>query len=69
MSAPIDPTTTSAWARLGQLKTALQPDLRGWFAADPGRAERMTLTAGDLRVDLSKNLVTDDVLAGARRAR
>ena len=64
MSAPIDPTTTSAWARLGQLKTALQPDLRGWFAADPGRAERMTLTAGDLRVDLSKNLVTDDVLAG-----
>ena len=63
MSAPIDPTTTSAWARLGELKAGLQPDLRGWFAADPGRAERMTFTAGDLRVDLSKNLVTDDVLA------
>ena len=63
MSAPIDPTTTSAWARLGELKTGLQPDLRGWFAADPGRAERMTLPAGDLRVDLSKSLVTDDVLA------
>ncbi|MGV1008931.1 MAG: glucose-6-phosphate isomerase [Dermatophilaceae bacterium] len=63
MSAPIDPTTTTAWARLGELTTGLQPDLRGWFAADPGRAERMTLTAGDLRVDLSKNLVTDEILA------
>ncbi len=63
MTAPIDPTTTPAWARLAELAAALSPDLRGWFAADPGRAERLTHTAGDLLVDLSKNLVTDDVLA------
>jgi len=63
MSAPIDPTTTAAWARLGELKAALEPDLRGWFGSDPGRAERLTFNAGELRVDLSKNLITDDVLA------
>nr|WP_242679861.1 glucose-6-phosphate isomerase [Nocardioides sp. IC4_145] len=39
------------------------PDLRAWFDQDPGRVERLTRTAGDLRVDLSKSLVDDDVLA------
>ncbi|HEX2705930.1 MAG TPA: hypothetical protein VHM65_09240, partial [Candidatus Lustribacter sp.] len=63
MTAPLDPTTTSAWARLAELRDALEPDLRGWFAQDPGRAQRLTLTAGDLYVDLSKNLVTDDIVA------
>ncbi len=63
MRTPVDPTTTSAWAELTRHKDALAPDLRGWFAADPGRAQRMTLTAADLHVDLSKNLITDDVLA------
>ena len=64
MSAPVDPTTTPAWEKLTQLAADLQPDLRGWFAADPGRAERFSLTAADLYVDLSKNLVDD---AGPRR--
>ncbi|HEY3340069.1 MAG TPA: glucose-6-phosphate isomerase [Propionicimonas sp.] len=63
MSAPVDPTTTPAWEKLTQLASDLRPDLRGWFAADPGRAERFSLTAGDLYVDLSKNLVDDAVLA------
>ncbi|NCT91077.1 glucose-6-phosphate isomerase [Cellulomonas sp. APG4] len=62
MEAPIDPTTTSAWAALGRHREALEPDLRGWFAADPARAERLTRTVGDLHVDLSKNLVTDETL-------
>ncbi len=61
--APVDPTTTTAWGRLTQIKTELEPDLRGWFAQDPDRAQRFSFTAGDLFVDLSKNLVTDDVLA------
>ena len=61
--APIDPTTTSAWRDLAAHHAAFTPDLRGAFAADPGRAERMTRTVGDLRVDLSKNLVTDETLA------
>lgn len=63
MSAPVDPTTTPAWAKLSQLAADLNPDLRGWFAEDPGRAQRFSLSAGELFVDLSKNLITDEVLA------
>ena len=63
MNAPIDATTTNAWATLQGLHDALTPDLRAWFANDPGRAERFSLTAGDLFVDLSKNLITDEVVA------
>ncbi len=61
-TAPIDATATSAWAALTAHKAALVPDLRGWFAADPGRAERLTRTVGDLHVDLSKNLATDETI-------
>ena len=63
MSSPIDPTTTAAWAALSDHESTLRPDLRGWFATDPGRAERLTFGVGDLTVDLSKNLVTDTTLA------
>ena len=48
MSQPVDPTTTPAWARLSALYESLEPDLRGWFAADPSQAEIVHLTAGDL---------------------
>lgn len=61
--APVDPTGTSAWARLASLAEGFSPDLREWFDRDPGRTERLTFTAGDLLVDLSKSLVDDDVLA------
>ncbi|WP_405371796.1 MULTISPECIES: glucose-6-phosphate isomerase [unclassified Microbacterium] len=66
-TAPIDATTTSAWAELESLKTGFTPDLRGWFAADPGRVERLSLTLADLHVDLSKNLVTDEIVAALVR--
>ncbi len=62
-SAPVDPTTTTAWGRLTEAKTALEPDLRGWFVDDPERARRLSFTAGDLFVDLSKNLITDDIVS------
>jgi glucose-6-phosphate isomerase len=62
MSQPVDPTTTPAWARLSALHESLEPDLRGWFADDPSRAKSFTFTAGDLYVDLSKNLINADVL-------
>jgi glucose-6-phosphate isomerase len=62
MSQPVDPTKTAAWARLEELSTGLQPDLRAWFAEDSSRAEKFTFSAGDLYVDLSKNLINDDVL-------
>lgn len=61
MITPVDPTTTKAWARLAELAAALEPDLRGWFELDAQRARRFSLTAGDLFVDLSKNLLTDEI--------
>ncbi len=67
MSDPVDPTTTPAWAELTELKSALEPDLRGWFAADAGRVDDLTFTAGDLLVDLSKNLVSTEILAALVR--
>jgi glucose-6-phosphate isomerase len=67
MNAPVDPTRTAAWSELTSLRDSFSPDLRGWFAADPGRAERLSLPLADLHVDLSKNLVTDDVLAALLR--
>jgi len=62
MDAPVDATTTPAWTHLTRLASALDPDMRAWFASDPERVGRFTFTAGDLVVDLSKNLITDDVL-------
>jgi glucose-6-phosphate isomerase len=62
VTAPIDPTTTAAWSRLSALRDAFHPDLRGWFAADDDRVRDLTRTVGDLHVDLSKNLVTPEVL-------
>ncbi|MCB2223713.1 MAG: glucose-6-phosphate isomerase [Actinobacteria bacterium] len=65
-------TATPEWAALEALAAAGPPDLREAFDADPGRAERLTFTAGDLLVDLSKHLVTgeivDALLALGRRA-
>jgi glucose-6-phosphate isomerase len=61
--APVDPSSTKAWARLGDLASAFRPDLRAWFEHDPGRVERLTFHAGDLHVDLSKSFLDDDVLA------
>ncbi len=62
MTAPIDPTATAAWQNLAAHHEGLVPDLRGWFDDDPGRAQRLTFTVGDLHVDLSKNLVVDETL-------
>jgi glucose-6-phosphate isomerase len=62
MSEPVDPTTTEAWKKLTALHEELQPDLRTWFAGDSARAESLSFTAGDLHVDLSKNLINADIL-------
>ncbi len=67
VTGPADPTSTPAWTELLAHRDTFVPDLRGWFADDPGRVDRMTLTAGDLHIDLSKNLVTAPVLASLLR--
>jgi len=62
-SAPVDATTTEAWQRLTELAEGFEPDLRGWFEQDADRASALTFTAADLLVDLSKGLVTSDIVA------
>ena len=63
MTTPIDATATPAWAELTALADRFEPDLRGWFADDPGRVERLSFELADLHVDLSKNLVDDEIVA------
>ncbi|MCX4578804.1 glucose-6-phosphate isomerase [Streptomyces sp. NBC_01571] len=41
----------------------LHPQLRELFATDPARAERYVVQVGDLRIDYSKHLITDETLA------
>ncbi|WP_295432071.1 glucose-6-phosphate isomerase [uncultured Thiodictyon sp.] len=57
-------TQTPQWQALErhwqQLKDTRMSDL---FAADPQRAQAMTLSAGGLMVDYSKNLITHETLA------
>ena len=56
-------TTTSEWKMLEDLAPAgTDLDLRQAFADDPDRAGRLTFSAADLTVDLSKHLVTPRVL-------
>ncbi|KQO11255.1 glucose-6-phosphate isomerase [Agreia sp. Leaf244] len=62
-SAPVDPTTTDAWKNLAAIADGFAPDLRAWFDTDAGRAERYTFQAADLTVDLSKGLVTEEILS------
>jgi glucose-6-phosphate isomerase len=57
----MDITATPEWAAL--LATPSPAPLRTLFATDPQRAERYVTTAADLRVDWSKHLVDDRVIA------
>ncbi|MDT0344745.1 glucose-6-phosphate isomerase [Streptomyces litchfieldiae] len=51
------------WSALGKHREELgEVHLRELFERDPGRAERYVLRVGDLHIDFSKQLVTDDTL-------
>jgi glucose-6-phosphate isomerase len=69
----LDVVTTDEWRRLAEHYSELRNrHLRDLFAEDPGRGSRMTLSAADLVLDISKHRVTGDTLtllaAVARRA-
>ncbi|WP_393084741.1 glucose-6-phosphate isomerase [Streptomyces sp. LN704] len=54
---------TPEWTALGEHREELAgTHLRDLFAADPGRGSGYTLRVGDLHVDYSKHLVTDETL-------
>src|SRR5699024_916103 len=57
-----DPANTPAWQRLAEHAERLVPDLRTWFATDPGRVVNNIHEAGDLWIDLSKNLIKPKTL-------
>ncbi|MFF9163685.1 glucose-6-phosphate isomerase [Streptomyces longwoodensis] len=51
------------WAALEDHRAHWQAHLRELFAEDPGRAERYVVRVGDLRIDYSKHLITDETLS------
>jgi glucose-6-phosphate isomerase len=58
-----DITQSQEWAALDKHHGELAgKQLRELFAEDPGRAERMTLTAGDLYLDYAKHRATDETI-------
>ena len=62
-TAPIDPSTTDAWSALKSHREDVRGiSLRDVFDQDAKRGERYVLEAGDLYVDYSKNLITDDTI-------
>ncbi|MER6695436.1 glucose-6-phosphate isomerase, partial [Streptomyces minutiscleroticus] len=58
-------TRRPEWAELEDHRAGrmLHAQLRELFAQDPERAERYVVRVGDLRIDYSKHLVTDETLA------
>ena len=49
--------TSKAWTDL--VAVDRPRSIAGLFATDPGRVEKLTLSIGDLVIDLSKNLIDD----------
>ena len=63
--ATTDITASGEWAALARHARELQADgvhLRALFENDPGRAERLTVPAGDLVIDWSRHLVTAETV-------
>ncbi|MFI1564954.1 glucose-6-phosphate isomerase, partial [Streptomyces sp. NPDC020490] len=56
-------TRRPEWTALQDHRAQRQPHLRELFASDPGRAQRYVVRVGDLRIDYSKHLITDETLA------
>ncbi|MFB7240836.1 glucose-6-phosphate isomerase, partial [Streptomyces populi] len=65
MSEYPKPVSRPEWTALENHRavTMRGPLLRDLFAADPARAERYVVQVGDLRIDYSKHLITDETLA------
>ncbi|MGA5015894.1 glucose-6-phosphate isomerase [Streptomyces griseoincarnatus] len=62
MSDVPEPTRRPEWAALEQHRAQGLPGLRDLFDTDPSRAQRYVVHVGDLRIDYSKHLVTDETL-------
>ncbi|MBP7857829.1 MAG: glucose-6-phosphate isomerase [Candidatus Saccharimonadales bacterium] len=58
----LDPTNTAAWQKLQEHKDNFSQTLRDLFAGDPERGQRLAKQVGDMYLDYSKNIVTDETL-------
>ncbi|MFF7449004.1 MULTISPECIES: glucose-6-phosphate isomerase [unclassified Streptomyces] len=56
-------TRRPEWTALEDHRAEGRPQLRELFAADPARAQRYVVRVGDLRIDYSKHLITDETMA------
>ncbi|WP_328874981.1 glucose-6-phosphate isomerase [Streptomyces sp. NBC_00287] len=56
-------TRRPQWSALEDHRAEWHAHLRDLFAADPERADRYVVRVGDLRIDYSKHLITDETLA------
>ncbi|MEU9449660.1 glucose-6-phosphate isomerase [Streptomyces sp. NPDC048277] len=56
-------TRRPEWTALEDHRAEGRPVLRELFATDPARAERYVVRVGDLYIDYSKHLITDETLA------
>lgn len=64
MLPTINPTKTKAWKQLQKHAAQMENiSMRQLFAADAKRAERFSLSQGDIYFDYSKNRITDNTLS------
>lgn len=57
-------SSSPQWQHLESLAAGDRPSLRETFAEDPGRSDRYAVEAAGLWIDLSKNLIDDEIVAG-----
>ena len=63
-SKTYSPTATSAWSNLiAEANIAAEVRITDLFAADPQRADKFSVSTGELFLDFSKHLLTDKVWA------
>ena len=57
-----NPTRLKSWKTLENIKKNQTFDLRKLFREDPGRADRFSVSLGDIFLDYSKNLIDENVM-------
>ncbi|MBR4490344.1 glucose-6-phosphate isomerase, partial [bacterium] len=57
-----NPIRFGSWKKLENIKKSKTFDLRTLFKEDPERADRFSLSFGDIFLDYSKNLIDEDVM-------
>ncbi len=63
MLPKIDPTTTASWQRLQRhFEEIKDVQMKTWFAQEPDRFERLSISFQDILVDFSKHRVSADTL-------